>query len=35
MIIRIFVVNKSLNGKCSRLWENEEILDLRVLENWK
>ena len=33
VIIRIFVINKSLKGKYSKLWEYEKILDLRVVEN--
>ena len=31
VIIRTFVINKRLKGKCQKLWKNEKILDLRVV----
>ena len=32
-VFRIFIINKSLKGKCEKLWKNERMLDLRVVKN--
>ena len=31
--LEYFVINKSLKGKCEKLWKNERMLDLRVVKN--